>query len=491
MINPDNNKLLSIIDSFSKVELNRLTKFINSSYFNSNNDITNLYLGIILKFEDNLEFSKMELWDAIHPNLDFNSLKFRKIFSDLLKLLEQFLSQEVYNENKVLKANYLIKAIGKRELKKLYSTSLTNAYRASEKARYKESKYYYYQYQREKNVYELNKSDLDRSSESNLNDIINNLDYFYLAEKMRYLCEILIREDVISMEYDILFRDEIVNHIAKYGYEDIPSVSIYYQMYLTLKENNDNNYHKLKDLLEKDIDIFPLSEAREIYTSVINYCIKKINQGEDTFLNEFLLLNETLLEKNIIADNELSPWRFKNIVTVGLKSKKFEWVESFIENYKEKVPIQYRENAITFNTAQLYFYQKKYEDLLPLLLQVEYEDFTYNLSTKLLTCISYFELNELEALQSFLDSFKAYLNRQKTISNNRKRMFLNFITHVKKLLKFKYNKNVNLLKLKEQILNDGHIAGKEWLLEKIDQLLYPHASQRTSTDDSFPRRQKQ
>jgi len=478
LINPSNNKLFSIIDSFSKVELNRLSKFIESPYFNANQDISTLYFQIIKKYNRGLEFTKAELWSKMYHKKAFNSLRFRKLFSDLLKLTEQFLTQEVFQENELEKANYLLKSIGDRNLKKLYSTSLTNATRISKRALYKESSFYYYQYQREKNIYELKDSDLDRSSSSNLEQINNNLDYFYLAEKMRYLCEMTNREDIISMEYDILFRDEIMKHLNKYKYDEVPLVSIYYHMYLTLKGTKDN-YFKLKELLEKHIHIFPAHEAKEIYTSVINYCIKQINSGDEKFLSEFIELNEILLAKNIIAENELSPWRFKNIITAGLKLTKFEWVENFIDSYKDKIPEQYRENAITFNTAQLYFFQKKYEELLPLLLQVEYEDFTYSLSSKLITCISYFELDEIDALLSFVDSFKIYLNRKRSISDSRKKRYLNFISHIKKLIRFKFNrKKIDLLDLKNVILDHGHIAGKEWLLEKIDELLYLKPSQR-------------
>ena len=491
MINPNNNKLLSIIDTFSKVELNRLSKFIDSPYFNVNDDITILYKTIISKFEKGLEFEKEELWQPIAKSIEFDSLRLRKISSDLLKLVEQFLAQEVFESKKILKANYLLEAAGKKDLKKLYKTSQTNAIRVSEQSPFKESEFFLNQYLREKNIYEMTNYDLDRNSESNVKQIINNLDYFYLAEKMRWLCESIIRENVISMDYDILFREEIVSHLNKYQYNEIPLVHIYYQMYLTLIENKDDNYYRFKDLLEKHIDIFPPEEAREIYTSAINYCIKKINMSDDKFLNEFIQLNETLLEKNIIAENELSPWRFKNIITAGLKLGKFEWVEEFIQTYKNKIPEVYRNNAITFNTAQLYFYQKRYQELLPILLQVEYEDFTYSLSSKLLTCITYYELEEHEALMSYLDSFRTYLSRHKSISTSKKKWNSNFVSNTKKLLKYGSTKKGNLLDLKRHIEENKNTAAKEWLLEKIDQLLYPHAKQRNlSHDDPFKNRQE-
>ena len=215
LINSSNNKLLSILESFSKVELNRLKKFVESPYFNVNQEIITLNQYIYSHFDKEFNFTKEELWIELNKKESFNSLKVRKLFSDLLKLVEQFLAQEVYENNKLLKANYLLKSVSNKNLKKLISTSLSNAYRTSEKSPLRESEFFLYQYQREKNIYELKNSDLDRNSESNLNQIVNYLDYFYLAEKMRYLCEIIVRENIISMDYQILFRDEIVAHLKK------------------------------------------------------------------------------------------------------------------------------------------------------------------------------------------------------------------------------------------------------------------------------------
>lgn len=491
MINPTNNKLISIIDTFSKVELNRLSKFIESPYFNVNNDIILLYQKIISKFGKALEFRKEELWESIGNGKKFESLRLRKISSDLLKLVEQFLAQEVYESKKLLKANYLLQAAGQKDLKKLYKTSQTNAIRVSEQSAFRVSEFFLNQYLREKNIYEMTNYVLDRTSQSNVDQIIRNLDYFYLAEKMKWLCEIIMRENVISMEYDILFRDEIIEHLKKYKYSDIPLVAVYLQMYLTLQEDNDDNYFKFKQLLEKHIGIFPKDEAKEIYTAAINYCLKKANSGNSDFLLEFLELNETLLEKNIIAENELSPWKFKNIVTAGLKLSRFKWVEEFILTYKNKITEKYRDNAITFNTAQLFFYQKRYAEVLPILLQVDYEDFTYSINSRLFIVISYYELKEFEALTSFIDSFKIYLRRQKSITESRKQIYSSFLNSTKKLLRFKNFKKIDLLKMRDEILESNQIASKGWLLEKIDQLLYPAAKQRNSSDQDDPFQSRQ
>src|SRR5690606_2223412 len=121
----------------------------------------------------------------------------------------------------------------------------------------------------------------------------------------------------------------------------------------------------------------------------------------------------------------LTPWSFKNIVTNGLRLSEFDWVEKFIHDYSSRLDEKHRENAVTFNLAQLFFYKKDYPKVISHLSQVEYEDITYNLNSKTLLMASYFELDELEALNSLLDTFRVYLNRNKKIPATRRKHYLN------------------------------------------------------------------
>lgn len=471
------NKLFSILSTFSKVEFNRFKKFVESPYFNSNKDLITLLLSIetaIFKGHDANNF-KEDIWKKLYQDKPYDDVRLRKVFSDLLKLLEDYLAQEVYEKNPIHKINYAIQAVGERNLHKLYNSTMNTARRLSDRALYKDGEFYYDQYIIEKKYYDLQNSDLDRSSMTNVEKIINNLDYFYLIEKLRLLCETVNRKNIISAEYKLLFLDEIIEHMQKHSYEEVPAISIHYHMYLTLvSKDGDEHYFKLKALLEKHIDLFPKDQAKEIYTTAINYCLKRANFGNQDFLFEFLNLNEYLLEQNIIAENELSPWRFKNIITAACKLKRFEWAENFINQYKDKITKSYRENAITFNTAQLYFYQKKYTELLPLLLQVEYQDFTYSLSSKLLTVVTYYELDEIEPLLSFIEAFRTYLNRQSKLSVARKKRYLNTLKIVKKLSRLSFSDQKKLAKIKEEALSlKGQISSEAWIFEKIESLEQP------------------
>jgi hypothetical protein len=119
------------------------------------------------------------------------------------------------------------------------------------------------------------------------------------------------------------------------------------------------------------------------------------------------------------------------------------------------------------NLAQLYFYKSDYPKVISLLSKVDYEDITYNLNSKTLLMASYFELDEIEALNSLLDTFRVYLNRNKNIPEIRRKHYLNTINIVRKLAKIKSGDKKEVEKLEKEIESTQGIVSKNWILEKL------------------------
>ena len=468
------SKVYSILQYFDKYQQNSLRKYIISPYFNKHEVLINLFELLITNINESPEqpIKKKEIWKSLVPNKEYDDVRFRKLNSDLLKLVESFLAQQVYEENPLHQATYLMESVSNLKMEKLYNTSLRTARRLSKQQFFKPANYYFYQYQIEKNHYEIKDSELNRESKTNYEAIVKNLDSFFLAEKLRWYTSILSRQNVMNYKYNLLFIDEIIEHIKKYNYDETPPIAIYYQIYLTQKESEtEDHYFKLKDLIERYSLLFPIKEANDIYSHAINYCINNVNQGKDKFLYEFLDINEDLLRKEILIDGELSPWKFQNIVIIALRVGKFEWTENFIKKYIEKLPESYRENALTFNLARLYFYQKKHDNVISLLQTVEYEDIAYNLISKAMLLCTYYETDEIDSLYSFTDTFRVYLNRNKNITQKRKKSYLNLIKYVRKLARLIPGDKKAVQQLKLEIEQASEVNSKKWLKEKIKELL--------------------
>ena len=211
-------------------------------------------------------------------------------------------------------------------------------------------------------------------------------------------------------------------------------------------------------------------EAEDIYFNLLNYCIKKLNQGNQFYLREFIEVYKEILQKDILPNDELNPWNFKNAIQIALRLGEYEWVEKFISIYSIKLPSEFRENAVSYNLAQVYFYKKEYNKVISTLQFVEYEDVTYNLGSKSMLIAIYYEKDEFEALNSLLESFKTYLNRHKDLAEQRKTLYMNLIKFVRKLTKIMPGDKKAIETLKEEIKEAKGIASEKWLLEKLAEI---------------------
>jgi hypothetical protein len=474
-------KIYRALAELDVYELNRFDKFVHSPYFNQNKAMVALLELFIpfLKGKHQGELSKKEAWDRIYPGKAFNDTRFRKLNSDLLKLFEQFLAQETYESNPLHQASYLVESISDRKIEKLYNTVVSSVKRLSNRQLEKSSSFYYYQYQLEKNQYNLT-SEFEKKfkkktkySTLNIEEIAKNLDIFYLGEKLKLYCTLLSWKNVFNLDTDLLFMEEIIKHVEKINYSNFPPIAMYYQVFKTYSDpDNVEHYYALRELIKSDIDQFPPEEAKDIYGAAQNFCIRMINRGKKDFLKENLDLYKEAINRGILFYNEeLSPTTFRNIVISAVNLNEFEWAENFIHTHQDKLSEKHRENAVTFNMARLFWYKRDYPKVIEYLRNVVFDDMIYELNSKSMLIATYYETEEIDPLESLLESFKTFLFRnKKNIPEKRYKTYIQYIKYVKNLLKIipGDKKAIQSLKTKIEASNQG--ITKKWLLEKVEEL---------------------
>ena len=297
------SKIYNVLTHFDKIEQNRLRKYIRSPYFNVNETLMVFYDILADHINANGKaglLTKETIWSHLYAKEFFNDVRFRKLSSDLLKLIEGFLAQQIFDERPLQKANLLLEAIHSKKIEKLYKSAIRQTQIISDIQNERQASYYYHQFEMQKTLYDLNEAELKRFEKTNVEEIVNNLDYFYLAEKLKWYSAILVQQTLISHEYKLLFIEEIINHISKHTYDSVPLIRIHYLTYLTHAESeNEAHYHELKNTLNKYWKTMKLTEAKEAYTHLFSYCSKKSNQGNDFFLREYVELSNELLKTDI------------------------------------------------------------------------------------------------------------------------------------------------------------------------------------------------
>ena len=159
------------------------------------------------------------------------------------------------------------------------------------------------------------------------------------------------------------------------------------------------------------------------------------------------------------------------VVASALGLGKLEWAENFVKNFRDYLPADSRENTYAFNLARVYRFQKKYDEVLSLLQNVEYEDIWINLISKMMLLITHYERKDFEVLDSFIDSFRVFLNRHKHITQQRRLSYLNLLKYTRRMVRLAPGGKAGRRKLQEEIQREkATIVNHEWLVEKIAEM---------------------
>ncbi len=468
-----NTKIFKLLSNFSHQERQRFLDFLNSIYFNQNDDLVLCFAALLPSLQKTKPISQtdLEVWKKIYPNKKFDKARYHRVCSDLLKEAERFLAYFKFAQNKSLQNIFTLQNLNEKRAMAQLPYYLNYAKQFNEKSKIKDGEFYYHQFLIADQRYMFDVNNSNRTDNKALIELINNIDVYYLIIKLQAFCAALHYQNVSNLDVELLFMDEILIHLKKKSYKEIPVINIYYHILLTqLEKENEQHFQNLKSLLLKNIHLFPQSLAREMYAHAIQYCIKKINAGEVIYLTEVFLLYQQTLKLELIQTNGLlSPHDFKNIITVGLRTNNHKWVESFIHQYKEKLPADHQENAFTYSMARVYFFRNEFDKVLQLLQQVEYDDVFYLLDAKVTLIKTFYELKEFDSLSALLDSFKMLLRRKKVISNQQRIIYSHFVQFVKKLSQGLDKKKAAALKDELQTATD--VADIGWLKEKVEELL--------------------
>lgn len=467
-------KLITLLKTFNKYELNRLRKYIESPFFNENQLLVDLF-DVIDKFlrSSRTELEQQVVWNKIFEDKKYNDTKFRRLCSDLNKLAQDFLAIEDFKNQPLAFESYQLRLLNTKGLDKHYLAVERNVNRDKEKLKLRDAMFYYNNamLEYEKHVY-MEKHGVMRTKKVNLSAADLQLDCFFLSLKLKNYCDAINYKNILNINISIGMIEELLEIAKQDIYQSVPAVGIYYQILLTLTEReNETHFFNLKQLLNDNNFRFQQQEMRNMYIFAQNYCIKKINTGNAKYYRELFDIYKTLIETQIILNKGIIvPWDYKNITSVGLRVGEFKWVEKFIKNYNQHLPKDHQKNALVYNLAILHFYKKDYNEVITLLRDMVYKDVFDALQGRWLLLKTYYELDEFDAMDALIDSFRIFLRRNKSISKGYQKMYMNAIKFLQKIMKIPYENKNSAEKLYTQIKECTPIAERRWLLQKLQEI---------------------
>lgn len=460
--------MFTVFDTLSKQELKEFKKFVLSPYFNQQKEIYH-FLEFLVECKQQLKVipTKEKAFQSVFPDQQFSDAKMRLLMSVTYKLIEKYLMCKNYFAEEIQNKIQLASTYRQRNLPKHFEKTINSANNLLEQNDLRQAEYFNLRYKELVERYQFG-SQQKRNEEFNLQEISNALDTTFITLKLRQTCLILSHQAVYKKEYDLGILPFMIQYIEQNDLLNTPALSIYYFCYKALSEPEKLDYFlEFKHLIFQHDHIFPETEIKDLYLFALNYCIRKLNQGQKQFVKEGLDLYKQGLLKGILIENKtLSRFAYNNIVAMAIGAEDLDWVDRFIFEYKDFLVKKHRESTFSFNRARLEYKRKNYDEAIQLLQKAEYRDLLNNLISKTLLLKIYFELKEFDLLESHLDTMKVFLRRKKLIGYHQTN-FQNTIRFTKKLLATNLFDKEKKSYLKKEIQEEEILMEREWLLEQL------------------------
>lgn len=466
-----NSKLITALRACQKQELTLLRRFVASPYFNRQASLSQL-LEYLLRYWPGFEsVNKQSVFQAACPGQPFDDKQFRYLVSDLTQLIEKFWALEKWMQSERQSDLALMESASERQSEKTYrKVNRRLAHELSNAENPADSRFYLDQL----HWSETSEKHFSRTRVRQFDDSVqhasDNLDRYYFWQKLKFACGMVARQAIFKAEYNLGLSDHWIAHLQEKAFFDTPVIQIYFTMLQALQhEQEESHFFSLREvLLSESTALLAQQDLEEVFRAAINYCARKIRQGRENYAEEaFHLYNAGIKKGAFHEDGFLSPWTFTNVVKLSLRLKQYTWVEQFIREYAPQLPVDFQENALHYNLAELFYYTQRHNEAQQHLVKVAYSDLNYYLGARVMLAKIYYESGDVEPLLSLLAAFMIFLKRNKQISADLKQTYLNFCEILFQLLKKNPKKMAGL---GDTIRSTSLLTDRSWLLAQYEVL---------------------
>jgi hypothetical protein len=459
----DKSKLFALLATFSNMEWKHFLMYLESPYLNKEPKLCSIGIWLFNNKERLGSLKRTEITPMVH----LNPKQINYTFSWLYHAGLQFLALEKMRSNPIPSEIVVAAVLGERGLEKQFDFQIARTHRILQELPAKDAHYWQLNY----NLNNLEGVQFVRKGERKTNPYLqsgsDSLDKFYFSEKLRYACGMMNAQSIVASTFNIHFVVEIVSFLETTPHWlHEPCIAVYYHIWklMVLPDESHHHYQSLKNLIRSSSHCFSQEENAIHLGFALNFCIRQIRNVKEEYVAEALhLYEEGIQNKALLNDQILSPWHYKNIIRLGLRSGRYEWTEQFIIHKNTLLEHEYRSNALHFGFADLYFYTKRYALAKEHISQTDLSDIYNNLDAKEMLAKIYYETDEDDALFSHLHAFRTFLRRNKLVSEQVRKAYLNFL----KLLEQSIHYTPDMLQhLKATIEKTEPLVAKSWLLEK-------------------------
>ena len=494
-----NSKVLILLRQFDKKELKDLGLWLYSPIHNSSGKVIELYecikgrwktakiplnehvllksIGVLASASQKKPITKEHkkiLQQTLHllyiQTQDF--LVWKSIRQDEIqakrRLMDTFLEKTTYE---------LIPPIINKSKNKLESTSLRDIKYSEDVFSLTEMEFY------------LTMLIGNRNTDTELQRVVETLRQSFFSKSLKYYCAVINREKVLKVKYNCPFLEYIKTHLENSDDKNVPIIRIYYSLFKLLEQEKEEDYYDLKDYLFKYVENFGMTDIRQSFNVMTNYCGLKIRYGSQEFIREnFEVYQRGIKLKCWSTGIYFSEHQFVHIVKTALALHEIDWVQAFFEEHKNLLNPKVQDIFVNYYQALLAFELKEYDKAQDYLSKINtVDDFSYYIQFKILYIKIFYDTNTLNIdnagthlINYEIEALRQYLleGNNKNMSETIRQLYNNFTNFFKRILNRKkkliYDEPVsqsNLQALQNDLADLKPLIERTWLEEKITELM--------------------
>lgn len=477
------SKLLSVIRTMDADAMRKALAYLKINH--ADKGMLPLF-EYIKKYHEKLDhpkLSKKEVFKGLFPErTTYDDKALRVQMSNLVKALEDFFVQQMLEEDTATRQRLLARYYARKDNYDLFEEVTQAKIKQLEDHPRSDMEYQLERWAWHHEWF-FHPSTPKIPNLAALKTLMTSLDQFFVLAKLRYSADVFTRKKIVSEDFSIELLQEVLVHCEAQQFYNNPVIELYsYLLQMQLNTPDEGKFKKCINLLETNVDKIKKYEKEFMLNSLINKAIYYQNIGFTQYRTFAITLFKLAIEQNLLLDKgKLKSTTFLNIALLAIGEKEFEWAKQFIEKFKDSLPEEDHFESLQLALAYWFFYQgikdknhNNFSQALELLSKINYTKLEINLRIRSLQIRIYYEIENINLVLDFANSFKKYLSRHSDISIQKKESYKIFIDILFELKKLKSHTEIDLnelWKIKKKVIQTNSLILKEWILEKIEELL--------------------
>ncbi|MBI5402229.1 MAG: hypothetical protein HY959_02415 [Ignavibacteriae bacterium] len=476
-------KILKLLNSLEKGEFSKFRSFSSSVYYCRSRDYSGI-LNAVDYFKRNgikpNNYSVRDFYSLAYPGKNYNNKTLRNRLNELTKIFEKYIIAKELEGNYHLNKLLLLKGLNGKKLAKIFEQEYKKVKMPKDTedksqlvSELKMQNVYYHREQRNFNrMFE----ELNRQIDYTL---INFLEVFFLGAVEYEIEKTYNINPTVNLLFDIMVNlktDKLIKILEMRNSNSYLITILNYYLYKSISERiNTEWFSKFRNILFKNLEKLTDPVKDRYFGYMITYYFLMINSGYSEYLKDVFRLYKLKLRLGLFS--ELREIRypssaFRDYVVVGIRLKKFKWVEEFIRKYSNEVPEEIREEEICLAYSRLYFTKRQFEQAIDLLNKMKSSNYLYILDASRTKLRIFYEISEFEEAFLEIDRIKHYMkNNPGKVARPVRNYTKEFLDRYHTLLKLRLSPDKNELKyFAPQISESRTLVSKEWFMEKVKEM---------------------